>query len=86
MDKRINDQPKYKIGQEVIVEIKTKDENSGIEFRNTVKAYISVIKASGTSEKDTYEYGVTTDLPACYHSGKHPFAYIYEDKIILNSK
>lgn len=82
-ESRLKYQPKYKIGQTVIVEIKTNDAATGIEFKNTIEAIISVIRASGTSQSDTYEYGVTLDLPGCYHSGKPPFEYILEEKINL---
>lgn len=79
---RLKNQPKYQIGQAVVVAVKTKHEPTGEEFSNSIKAYISTIKASGTSEKDTYEYGVTVDMPGCYHSGKSPFKYLYEDEIV----
>lgn len=85
-ERRLNNQPKYKIGQVVKVKIKTKDNATGLTFENEIEAFISVIKASGTDMKDTYEYGVTLDLPGCWHPGEKPFAYIYEDDIILASK
>ena len=83
---RLKYQPKYKIGQVVKVKIKTEDKASGFSFENEVEGIISVIKASGTSNFDTYEYGVTTDLPGCYHNGKPPFAYLYEGDIVLSMK
>jgi len=83
MNYRLEHQPKYKIGQVVKIEIITKDDKTGLKFKNEIEATISVIRASGTSEKDTYEYGVTTDLPGCYHNGEPPFTYIYEDYIVL---
>jgi hypothetical protein len=82
-ESRLKYQPKYKIGQVVRVEIKTEDKATGFIFKNQVQAIISTIRASGTSESDTYEYGVTTDLPRCYHNGNPPFAYILENKIVL---
>ena len=59
MSNRLEKQPKYKIGQEVIVKLKTIHEKSGKEFENELKGYIMSIIASGTSEKDTYEYEIT---------------------------
>lgn len=83
MNDRLKNQPKYKIGESVEVMITTTDKTTNLSFQNKVVGFISVIKASGTSERDTYEYGVTVDMPGCYHSGKEPFIYIYEDKIVL---
>lgn len=74
-------QSKYKIGQAVEVIIKT--ESGDFKFENKVECLISGIRASGTSEKDTYEYGLTTDMPGCYHSGKQPFIFMREDEILL---
>ena len=85
MHNRLKNQPKYKIGHEVEVIIKTTDKISGLSFNNTVNAHISVIKATGDSESDTYEYGITTDMPGCYYSGKHPFMFIYEKDIKLTN-
>jgi hypothetical protein len=82
-ESRLKHQPKYKIGQLVKVEIQTEDKATGFIFKNEVQAIISSIRASGTS-KDTYEYGVTTDLPGYYYDGKPPFAQILEDKIVLS--
>lgn len=82
-ESRLKYQPKYKIGQVVKVLIKTKDEKSGFSFENEVEGIISEIKASGTSQGDTYEYGITTDLPGCYHNGKPPFTYIKEESVVL---
>lgn len=84
-ESRLKFQPKYKIGQVVKVKIKTEDKATGFSFENEVEGIISVIKASGTSQDDTYEYGVTTDMPGCYHNGKPPFVFIYEDKVVLAS-
>lgn len=83
MNERLKNQPKYKIGESVEVMITTTDKTTNLSFQNKVVGTISVIKASGTSERDTYEYGVTVDMPGCYHAGKEPFIYIYEDKIVL---
>lgn len=80
---RLKNQPKYKIGQCVVVTVKTIDSNSGLEFKNKVEAHVSEIRAAGTEKKDTYEYGVTLDMPGCYHNGKRPFCFIIEDSIIL---
>lgn len=82
-ESRLRNQPKYKIGQSVEVKVITKDEKSLFQFENKVIGFISVIRASGTDMKDTYEYGITTDLPGCYHNGNYPFDYILEDKIVL---
>lgn len=83
---RLNDQPKYKIGEVVQVIVTTTDKATTLTFDNKVVGNISVIKASGTSEKDTYVYGITIDMPGCYHTGKEPFIYIEEDKIILEKQ
>jgi len=80
---RLESQPKYKIGQTVVVVVETKDEKSGLKFKNKVEGKISLIKASGDSEQDTYEYGITTDMPGCYHTGKRPFDHVFEDYIVL---
>jgi hypothetical protein len=79
-------QPKYQIGQAVVVIVETRDPATEKRFENEIEAVVSVIKASGTSGKNTYEYGITTDMPGCYHYGKPPFKYIYEDKIVLAGK
>ncbi len=84
-ESRLQYQPKYKIGQCVKVKIKTEDKATGFEFFNEIVGIISVIQASATSQEDTYEYGVTTDLPSYYHRGKIPFTYIYEEDIVLAS-
>ncbi|RNC66446.1 hypothetical protein [Proteiniphilum sp. X52] len=83
MNYRLGNQPKYKIGQKVAVKVKSKYDakESVFEFDNMIEGHISVIKAAGTSEKDTYSYGITTDMPRCYHSGKEPFMYILEDSV-----
>lgn len=75
---RLKHQPKYKIGQMAWIEIETEDKFSGLKFKNNIQATISVIKASGTDRDDTYEYGLTTDIPGCYHNGKPPFIYLQE--------
>ncbi len=80
---RLKYQPKYKIGEVVEVMITTTDKTTNLSFQNKIQGFISVIKASGTSERDTYEYGVTIDMPGCYHAGKEPFIYIEEDKVVL---
>jgi hypothetical protein len=82
-ENRLKNQPKYKIGQVVKVSVTTEHKETEIKFVNELEGYISVIKADGTSEKDTYQYGVTIDLPGCYHNGKSPFTFVYEDEIIL---
>lgn len=82
-ESRLSNQPKYKIGQCVKFEVETQDKESGTKFSNTVKALISVIRAAGTDISDTYEYGVTLDMPGCYHSGKPPFKYILQNNIHL---
>lgn len=61
--------------------VKTTDLLSKCVFENFVDCWISEIYASGDSEKDTYEYGLSTDLPGCYHSGKSPFIKISEDNL-----
>lgn len=81
---RLHNQPKYKIGEAVEVIIITTDKATTLTFENKVIGNISVIKAYGTSEKDTYVYGITLDMPGCWHTGKEPFIYIEEDKIVLN--
>lgn len=83
IESRIKNQPKYKIGQGVEVKVETTHAKSGATFTNEVFGFISVIKAGGTSKKDTYSYGITTDMPGCYHSGADPFIYILEDRIKL---
>jgi hypothetical protein len=82
-ESRLKFQPKYKIGQIVKVKIKTEDKTSGFSFENEVEGVISVIKASGTSLRDTYEYGITKDLPGCYHNGEPPFKYVFEEDVVL---
>ena len=84
-ESRMANQPKYKIGQAVKVSVKTSDKASGLEFSNIVEGHISAIRASGTSDIDTYEYGVTLDMPGCYHNGKSPFAWLLEAGIVLCS-
>lgn len=79
-------QPKFRIGQEVEYSVKTKDDLTGLSFVNKIIAYISVIRACGTSEKDSYQYGITTDLPKCCYSGESPFTYIFEDDVVLVKK
>ena len=81
MSERLNNPPKYKIDQTVEVIITTKDEQTNLELKNTVNGVISVIKASGNAESDTYEYGITLDMPGCYHNGKPPFTYIMEHNV-----
>lgn len=76
-------QPKYKFGQKVKVIVETEHKETGNTFKNQVEAYISVIRMAGTSEKNSFEYGVTTDMPRCYHNGKPPFKFIFEDAINL---
>lgn len=75
-------QPKYKFGQDVVVELVAKY-NSKIEIKEKRTGFISEIRCRGTSEKDSYEYGITNDLPGCYHAGEPPFMYIMEDDIVL---
>lgn len=72
-------QPKYKIGTYVSFPVMTTDPLTKLNFENFVDCYVSEIYASGDSEKDTYEYGLTIDIPGCYHSGKPPFKRISED-------
>lgn len=74
-------QPKYKIGTYVSYPVKTTDLLSKCVFENFVDCWISEIYASGDSEKDTYEYGLSTDLPGYYHVGKSPFKKISEDAL-----
>ena len=81
---RIKNQPKYKIGQAVDVVIETQHKASNQLFKNTVMGWISQIYADGTDKADTYKYGITTDVPACYHNGLAPFAHVYEDNIVLH--
>lgn len=76
-----NLQPKYKIGQKVKVKIETKNALIDKTFTNKFEAFIMTIKASGTSKKDTYEYGLTTDMPGWYNRGKPPFIFQFEDDI-----
>lgn len=80
---RLKNQPKYKIGQAVDVLVETTHHSTGKIFSNKITGLISVIEASGTSKSDTYRYGITTDMPGCYHGGKEPFIYIEEDYIKL---
>ncbi len=82
--RRLSDQPIYKIGQEVTCMIQTRDEATGMGFSNKVIGWISAIKASGTPKKDTYEYGITLDMPGCHHNGRPPFSWILEDDVRLN--
>ena len=79
-------QPKYKFGELVAYEIKGQCQLSKEVLVETRFFPISHIKASGTSEKDSFEYGITADMPRCYHCGKHPFAWIYEDKIVTKEQ
>lgn len=81
IESRLKNQPRYKIGQAVMVDVKTTDEASGLRFSNMVECHISVIRASGTSVEDTYEYGVTLDMPGCYHAGKAPFKFVIEHDV-----
>ena len=80
---RLDNQPKYQIGQAVKVNVKTEHKETGKVFGNTIIGLISIIKASGTSKKNTYQYGITTDMPGCYHSGNQPFTYVQQDNIVL---
>lgn len=80
---RLNHQPIYKIGQIVIVELETVHEKTQLKFKNEVEGYIMRITASGTSEIDTYTYGITRDMPGCYHGGEPPFIEILENNIRL---
>jgi len=80
---RLRNQPKYRIGDKVKVKVNTTHSESGTTFENEIIAFISVIRAAGTEQKDTYDYGVTTSMPAAYFNGKTPFVYIMEDNIVL---
>lgn len=83
IESRLKRQPKYLMGQAVITEVISEDKSSGLQFKNQVIGYISVIRATGTELDDTYEYGITTDMPGCYHNGKSPFKMILEDQIVI---
>ena len=78
-------QPKYKFGQEVIVELKAKYTDT-LFIKEKVIGLISRIHASGTSKKDSYNYGITRDMPRCYHGGEPPFIWIMEDDIKLKGE
>lgn len=84
-NERIKNQPKFKIGESVIVTVESRNEKSGMKFKNDMMGHICEISASGTSEKDTYTYGITIDMPRYYHNGRPPFIRIFEDSIrIMN--
>lgn len=83
---RLENQPKYKIGQAVVVELETTHAASGKTFKNKVVGLISQIYASGTDQKDTYQYGITTDMPACYYNGEKPFIHVWEDHVVLHEE
>lgn len=82
---RLDNQPKYKIGQAVVVDVELTHAPSGKSFKNQVIGVISQIYAAGTDQKDTYQYGITTDMPACYHNGEKPFVHLWEDGIVLHN-
>lgn len=83
---RLSNQPKYRIGEAVVVKISGLHKETETLMEQDLIAFISCIKASGTSDKDTYEYGITIDIPGAYHNGKKPFVYLYEDDIVLADK
>jgi hypothetical protein len=74
-------QPLYKFGQKFEIELKGNYKNTKIEIAQKVIGFISEIKVRGTSTKDSYEYGITTDMPKCYHRGEPPFIYLMEDEL-----
>lgn len=86
MSSRLKNQPKYKIGETCLYKVETEDKLTGLNFSHDIECFICSIKASGTSEKDTYEYGLTLDLPGCYHTGKSIFIYIFEDMVRIVQK
>jgi hypothetical protein len=75
-------QPKYKFGDRVKVTLKS-FYNKRKEIAEEVVGEISEIKVEGTSEKDSYRYGITDDMPRCYHRGNTPFIFLMEDEIVL---
>lgn len=78
---RLKYQPKYKFGQKVVVEVITIHTESRQEFKNEVIGFIHTIMCAGTEKETTYEYGISTDLPAAYYNGNNPFVYILEKDI-----
>ena len=83
IENRIKYPPKYKIGQEVVVELDIDEPKTKKKFAIKTNGWISMIMAGGTSENDTYNYGITTDMPGCYHYGEKPFVEIEESNIVL---
>lgn len=83
---RLENPLKYRIGQSVKYEVKTKDSCTGLTFSNEVIAYISSIMAVRRDNKNsvrrTYKYGITTSILG-EDDGKDQFTWIDEDDIKL---
>jgi len=80
-ESRIKYPPKYEIGQAIQYVVKTEHKETKKIFENTIDCWIMAISASGTSEKDSYKYGLTIDMPGCYHNGENPFVWLEEDDL-----
>lgn len=76
-------QPKYAIGQPVIVDIETSDSATRKKFLNKITMFIRSIRADSDTEGVVYMYGLTVDFPAAYHYGESESVFLPEAKIVL---
>ena len=83
MNIRLENPPKYKIGQKVSIFIETTHASSEKVFKIKTEGLISSIAASGTDVKNTYLYEIRDSLPGCYYAGGVVLGKILEDNIVL---
>lgn len=80
---RIDEQPKYKIGMVVNIEIETKHEPTGKVFKNTIQGYIGSISADSSETDYEYVYGIFESIPKPYVNGGAKIGMVNQKDIQL---
>lgn len=81
---RAKEQPKYKIGMVVNVEVETKHEPTGKVFKNTIQGYIGSIIADSSERDYEYRYGIFVELPKPYINGGPKICELNQKDVILS--
>ena len=61
--------PALLLGQPVWYEVSA--EALGVKMTQWVQFYVAAIRASSDSERRTWEYDITTQMPSAYYAGGH---------------
>ena len=87
---KFDKQPKYKIGQKVLMNIKTSDTHTGLSFNNEVEFLITGIKAGymhrshGVDDyTETYLYGLIPSDSSALNRGQDPLYWILEKDVVV---